>query len=236
VVDRCVEILNSPRDAFPARALELTRTIFPEWNKEEARLIYMGRIVVDDRYGRFAGLQITSERAVETVRHDGSGGACSEYHDARHRTSGEIASFTSRYIPDRGPPLYRVHHVSLVRKTPTARHGFTKPVVFRVRDTSSIPNCREIGGPSASSRKHDSAALHVAQHGLRYRLLRFQNERRSIRGIPASTPESDAMNKDLKNRGFRVVGTTICYAFMQASGLVNDHLITCFRYRDKRQP
>ena len=49
--------------------------------------------------------------------------------------------------------------------------------------------------------------------------------------VPVSTPESDAMSKDLKKRGFRFVGSTICYAFMQATGLVNDHLVTCFRYR-----
>ena len=48
--------------------------------------------------------------------------------------------------------------------------------------------------------------------------------------IPASTPESDAMSKELKRRGFTFVGTTICYAFMQATGLVNDHLVDCFRY------
>jgi len=58
-----------------------------------------------------------------------------------------------------------------------------------------------------------------------------RNARRSMSDIPASTPESDAMSKDLKKRGFRFVGTTICYAFMQATGIVNDHLVTCFRYR-----
>ena len=50
--------------------------------------------------------------------------------------------------------------------------------------------------------------------------------------VPARTAESDAMSKDLKRRGFTFVGTTICYAFMQAVGMVNDHLITCFRYRE----
>jgi len=48
--------------------------------------------------------------------------------------------------------------------------------------------------------------------------------------VPASTPESDAMSKDLKKRGFRFVGSTICYAFMQAVGMVNDHTVDCFRY------
>lgn len=49
--------------------------------------------------------------------------------------------------------------------------------------------------------------------------------------IPASTPASDAMSKALKERGFRFVGTTICYAFMQATGMVNDHMMTCFRHK-----
>jgi DNA-3-methyladenine glycosylase I len=55
---------------------------------------------------------------------------------------------------------------------------------------------------------------------------------RKGRDIPARTPESDAMSKDLKKRGFRFVGSTICYAFMQATGMVNDHLTTCFRHRE----
>jgi DNA-3-methyladenine glycosylase I len=58
-----------------------------------------------------------------------------------------------------------------------------------------------------------------------------QNSRRSLRQVPAFTPESDAMSEDLKKRGFTFVGTTICYAFMQATGMVNDHLTSCFRWR-----
>lgn len=54
------------------------------------------------------------------------------------------------------------------------------------------------------------------------------NRRRGRGDVPASTAESDAMSRDLKARGFKFVGTTICYAFMQASGMVNDHLVTCF--------
>ena len=61
-----------------------------------------------------------------------------------------------------------------------------------------------------------------------------QNRRRTMKQVPASTPESDAMSKDLKKRGFRFVGSTICYAFMQATGMVNDHLITCFRFRSSK--
>lgn len=49
--------------------------------------------------------------------------------------------------------------------------------------------------------------------------------------VPASTPLSDRMSKELKKRGFRFVGTTICYAFMQATGMVNDHVVSCFRYK-----
>lgn len=56
------------------------------------------------------------------------------------------------------------------------------------------------------------------------------NSRRAHKHIPASVPESDVMSKDLKKRGFNFVGTTICYAFMQATGMVNDHLVSCFRY------
>ncbi len=52
--------------------------------------------------------------------------------------------------------------------------------------------------------------------------------------VPARTPESDAMSKDLKKRGFTFVGSTICYAFMQAMGMVNDHAVECFRYRKQR--
>src|ERR1700722_4617225 len=56
------------------------------------------------------------------------------------------------------------------------------------------------------------------------------NSPKSLQQLPASTPESDAMSKDLKQRGFKFVGTTICYAFMQATGMVNDHVVDCFRY------
>ena len=57
------------------------------------------------------------------------------------------------------------------------------------------------------------------------------NAWRSLKQIPASTKESDALSKDLRQRGFRFVGSTICYAHMQATGMVNDHLVSCFRYQ-----
>jgi len=60
----------------------------------------------------------------------------------------------------------------------------------------------------------------------------IQNRRRSLKDLPARTPESDAMSQDLKKRGFKFVGSTICYAFMQAAGMVNDHTVECFRYKE----
>ena len=58
------------------------------------------------------------------------------------------------------------------------------------------------------------------------------NRWRTLSHLPARSPESDAMSDDLKARGFRFVGSTICYAFMQAAGMVNDHMVDCFRYRE----
>ena len=57
------------------------------------------------------------------------------------------------------------------------------------------------------------------------------NALKSLQRAPSRTTESDALSKDLKKRGFTFVGSTICYAFMQAVGMVNDHVVTCFRYR-----
>lgn len=60
----------------------------------------------------------------------------------------------------------------------------------------------------------------------------IQNRRKSLSEVPARTPESDAMSKDLLKRGFKFVGSTICYAFMQAVGMVNDHVTDCFRHAE----
>jgi DNA-3-methyladenine glycosylase I len=59
-----------------------------------------------------------------------------------------------------------------------------------------------------------------------------RNRWRRMQDVPARTPQSDAMSNDLSRRGFRFVGSTICYAFMQATGMVNDHLVTCFRHKE----
>ena len=61
------------------------------------------------------------------------------------------------------------------------------------------------------------------------------NDWTSLDQLPAKTPVSEAMSKDLKSRGFSFVGPTICYAFMQAVGMVNDHLVTCFRYQELKK-
>jgi DNA-3-methyladenine glycosylase I len=58
------------------------------------------------------------------------------------------------------------------------------------------------------------------------------NRRRSLKAVPARTAQSDAMSRALKKRGFRFVGSTICYAFMQAAGMVNDHAVDCFRHAE----
>jgi DNA-3-methyladenine glycosylase I len=63
----------------------------------------------------------------------------------------------------------------------------------------------------------------------------IQNALRSLSEVPARTAVSDAMSKDLKTRGFKFVGSTICYAFMQATGMVNDHVVGCFRYQEVKR-
>lgn len=59
-----------------------------------------------------------------------------------------------------------------------------------------------------------------------------RNRWTSLSEVPAKSPESDAMSKDLKKRGFKFIGSTICYAFMQATGMVNDHLVDCYRHAE----
>jgi len=59
----------------------------------------------------------------------------------------------------------------------------------------------------------------------------IKNKLKALSEMPASSKESDEMSRDLKSRGFKFVGTTICYSFMQAAGLINDHLVRCFRYQ-----
>lgn len=60
----------------------------------------------------------------------------------------------------------------------------------------------------------------------------IKNKFKKMTDVPATTPESDAMSKDLKKRGFKFVGSTICYAFMQACGMVNDHVVDCHKWKE----
>jgi len=60
----------------------------------------------------------------------------------------------------------------------------------------------------------------------------IRNRRRSLADLPATSSESDAMSRELKARGFKFIGSTVCYAHMQATGMVNDHLVTCFRHAE----
>jgi DNA-3-methyladenine glycosylase I len=92
----------------------------------------------------------------------------------------------------------------------------------------------------ASSVQNAKAYLNVIEEFWRFDNYIWQfvdgkpivNNWQAMKEVPAKTAESDAMSKDLKKRGFNFVGSTICYAFMQATGMVNDHLVSCFRYAE----
>ncbi len=114
---------------------------------------------------------------------------------------------------------------------------FDQPTVDRLlQDTGIVRNRRKIESVVANAR---AAAVVREEFGtLDAYLWQFvggapgNNRWSSLTRIPATTPESQQMSRDLKRRGFRFVGPTVCYAFMQAAGLVNDHLTSCFRYEE----
>lgn len=126
-------------------------------------------------------------------------------------------------------------------------HGFdiTRVAAMTERELNKV-----LGDPGivrnrlkvAATRSNAGAALDViAEFGSLNRYLwsfvdgkPLRNHWETAAEIPASTPLSDRMSKDLKRRGFRFVGSTICYAFMQATGMVDDHLVGCFRHRAVR--
>jgi DNA-3-methyladenine glycosylase I len=105
-----------------------------------------------------------------------------------------------------------------------------------MRNDAIIRNRRKIEGAIKNAR----AYLSLRENGTTLSNFMWEfvdgkpivNRRTNISQIPASTPESDAMSKAMKKAGFTFFGTTICYAHMQATGMVNDHLVTCFRYRE----
>lgn len=128
-----------------------------------------------------------------------------------------------------------------------AFNGFDPEVIARygcrqvdrlMKDSGIIRNRLKIGSAILNAR----AFLGVQESGGSFDQYIWQfvggtprvNSWRSMKQVPAQTNESDAMSKDLKKRGFNFVGSTICYAFMQAVGMVNDHLVSCFRYRALR--
>ncbi len=96
----------------------------------------------------------------------------------------------------------------------------------RLKVESAISNARAFQAVVREAGSFDAYAWGFV--GGRPKLNRW----RTLSQVPARTPESDALSKDLARRGFRFVGSTICYAFMQAVGMVNDHTVGCFRYRE----
>jgi DNA-3-methyladenine glycosylase I len=96
----------------------------------------------------------------------------------------------------------------------------------RLKIESTISNARALAAVQKEFGSFDQYVWQFVHGGP------IQGKRRGHGSIPATTPESDALSKDLKRRGFRFVGSTICYAFMQATGMVNDHLVTCYRHRE----
>src|ERR1700685_2932065 len=94
----------------------------------------------------------------------------------------------------------------------------------RLKIASAVRNAQALLKVQAELGTFDAYIWQFVDHQPR------QNRRKSRAQVPASTPQSDAMSKALKQRGFNFVGSTICYAFMQAVGMVNDHVVSCFRH------
>jgi DNA-3-methyladenine glycosylase I len=116
-----------------------------------------------------------------------------------------------------------------------ARFG-AREVARLLADPGIIRNRQKVESAIANARA--VVALHEAGEALSELMWGFVggapivNRRRRLADLPAETAESQAMSKELKRRGFSFVGPTICYALMQAAGLVNDHLTACFRHRE----
>jgi DNA-3-methyladenine glycosylase I len=100
----------------------------------------------------------------------------------------------------------------------------------RLKIASTVTNARAFLEVQEEFGSFDKWIWHFTGTG-----LPIQNRRKAHSDVPAKTQESDAMSKALTKRGFRFVGSTICYAFMQATGMVNDHLVECFRYRQVQE-
>ncbi len=140
--------------------------------------------------------------------------------------------------------------ITILRKRPAYRRAFDRFDPRRVarydaakrrallRDAGIVRNRLKIDGAVKNAR----AFLEVQREFGSFDTYIWQfvggspkvNRPASMKDVPAKTPESDAMSKDLKKRGFTFVGSTICYAFMQAVGLVDDHAATCFKAQPRR--
>jgi DNA-3-methyladenine glycosylase I len=117
---------------------------------------------------------------------------------------------------------FGARHVAMLLKNP----GIVRN---RLKIESAVTNARAFLAVQEEAGSFDAYIWHFTGGAPR------QNRWRSMKQVPASTAESDAMSKDLKRRGFRFVGSTICYAFMQATGLVNDHILGCFRHDEVKR-
>ena len=96
----------------------------------------------------------------------------------------------------------------------------------RLKIRSAVTNARAVQEIQEEYGSLDSYIWEYVDHET------IQNSWKTMNDIPASTPESEKMGKDLKKRGFKFVGPTICYGFMQAVGMVNDHIMDCFRHNE----
>ena len=108
----------------------------------------------------------------------------------------------------------------------TALLGDPGIVRNRLKVTSAVDNARAVLRVRESHGSLDAFLWRYVEGRPR------QNAFRSLRELPARTPDSDLLSRDLKRLGFRFVGSTICYAFMQAVGMVNDHVVDCFRHAE----
>lgn len=137
--------------------------------------------------------------------------------------------------------------ITVLRKRPAYRQAFDQFDPYKIAGYSAARKTKLLQNPGLirnrlkidSAVRNAQAYVAMAQSGEDFSefLWGFVNGRakinhwRSLAEVPASTAESEAMSRALKKRGFSFVGPTICYAFMQATGMVNDHLVDCYRHR-----
>jgi DNA-3-methyladenine glycosylase I len=122
---------------------------------------------------------------------------------------------------------FKVEEVALLREQDVQRLMKNQNIVRNnLKIRSAIANARAFIDIQKEFGSFDAYSWQFVQG------QRILNKRRNLRSIPATTKTSDAFSSDLKSRGFKFVGSTIIYAHMQAVGMVNDHLVTCFRYSE----